>query len=62
MKARYLENEFIGFYSDDFLKENKDKLINGSIVSDWEIIDFTENEFNEFNEELIKKSLELNNI
>ena len=40
MKTRILHNNlFGGVYTDEFLKKNKDNIINGSIVSTWNLTD-----------------------
>jgi hypothetical protein len=40
MKTRILDNNlFGGVYTDEFLKKNKDNIINGSIVSAWNLTD-----------------------
>lgn len=40
MKARILDNNLLGgYYTEDFLLENKDKEINGSLVSKWVLTD-----------------------
>lgn len=37
MKARILNNEFQGVYTDDFILNNLDNLINGQLVSEWQL-------------------------
>ena len=39
MKARILNNEFKGIYTNDFIEQNKDKVINGQLVSEWTLTD-----------------------
>jgi len=40
MKTRILQNNlFGGVYTDEFLKKNKDNIINGSLVSTWNLTD-----------------------
>ena len=37
MKARILNNEFKGIYTNDFILNNLDNLINGQLVSEWQL-------------------------
>lgn len=37
MKARILNNEFNGIYTDEFILKNSDKIINGQLVSEWQL-------------------------
>ena len=37
MKARILNNEFQGVYTNDFILNNLDNLINGQLVSEWQL-------------------------
>ena len=37
MKARIVNNELSGIYTNDFLIQNKDKVINGQLVSEWQL-------------------------
>ena len=38
MKTRVINSKYAGNYTDKWLKENKDKVINGVLVSDWETV------------------------
>lgn len=44
MKARILNNEFKGFYTNYFFIENWEKSINGQLVSEWQITEVLPNE------------------
>lgn len=44
MKARIINNEFKGFYTDDFILNNLDNLINGQLVSEWQLTEVLPNE------------------
>jgi len=44
MKARILEGLFYGFYSNEWLEQNKNNNINGQLVSEWLTVDVTEEE------------------
>lgn len=48
MKARILNKRFIGIYSNNFISTNKNNVINGQLVSEWQLTDVlpTENERN----------------
>ena len=37
MKARILNNEFQGIYTEDFIQENQYNVINGQLVSEWQL-------------------------
>ncbi|CAB4148783.1 hypothetical protein UFOVP532_29 [uncultured Caudovirales phage] len=37
MKARILNTEFKGIYTDEFIQDNLSNIINGQLVSEWEI-------------------------
>ena len=37
MKARILNTEFQGIYTDEFLQNNLSNIINGQLVSEWEL-------------------------
>ena len=37
MLSRILNNEFQGIYTPDFIEQNKDKIINGQLVSEWQL-------------------------
>lgn len=37
MKARILNTEFKGIYTDEFLQNNLSNIINGQLVSEWEL-------------------------
>jgi hypothetical protein len=37
MKARIENTEFKGIYTDEFIQENLNNIINGQLVSEWEI-------------------------
>jgi hypothetical protein len=37
MKARIVNNKLSGIYTNDFLIQNKDKVINGQLVSEWQL-------------------------
>lgn len=39
MKARILNSEFQGIYTNDFISKNLDKVINGQLVSEWQLTD-----------------------
>jgi hypothetical protein len=43
MKARIFNNQFIGFYTDDFINQNLDNIINGQLVSEWQLTDILPN-------------------
>lgn len=38
MKARILNKEFKGIYSDEFISNNFDNIINGELVSNWQLV------------------------
>ena len=45
MKARISnDNRFLDVYTDDFLGLNNDKIINGQLVSKWNLVDITDEE------------------
>ena len=44
MKARIVNNEFNGIYTDDFIEQNQDKIINGQLVSEWVLTEVLPNE------------------
>ena len=45
MKARISnDNRFLDVYTDDFLGLNNDKIINGQLVSEWNLVDITDEE------------------
>lgn len=44
MIARILNNEFKGLYTNDFLIKNLDKVINGQLVSEWQLTEVLPNE------------------
>lgn len=37
MKARILNTEFKGIYTDEFIQDNLSNIINGQLVSEWEL-------------------------
>ena len=37
MQVRILNNEFHGVYTNDFIQNNLDKVINGQLVSEWQL-------------------------
>jgi hypothetical protein len=37
MKARIVKNELSGIYTNDFISKNLDKVINGLLVSEWQL-------------------------
>ena len=37
MLIRILNNEFQGIYTSDFIEQNQDKIINGQLVSEWQL-------------------------
>ena len=37
MLSRILNNEFQGIYTSDFIDQNQDKVINGQLVSEWQL-------------------------
>lgn len=37
MKARILDNKFYGIYTDEFISSNLNNVVNGFLVSDWEL-------------------------
>lgn len=39
MKARIFNTEFKGIYTDEFIQANSSNVINGQLVSDWELIE-----------------------
>lgn len=43
MKARILNNEFKGVYTDTFITENINKVVNGQLVSEWELTEVLPN-------------------
>ena len=43
MKARILNNNFQGIYTDDFIESNFNNIINGQLVSEWELTDISPN-------------------
>ena len=44
MKVRIVNNEFQGIYTNDFIKNNFNNIINGQLVSEWELTDILPNE------------------
>jgi hypothetical protein len=44
MKARILNNELTGIYTNDFISKNLDKVINGQLVSEWELTEILPSE------------------
>lgn len=44
MKVRIVNNEPSGIYTDDFLIKNSNKIINGQLVSDWQLTEVLPNE------------------
>jgi len=44
MKVRIVNNEPSGIYTDDFLIKNSNKIINGQLVSDWQLTEILPNE------------------
>ena len=44
MLIRILNNEFQGIYTSDFIEQNQDKIINGQLVSEWELTELLPNE------------------
>lgn len=44
MKARIDNNQFKGIYTNDFLSQNQDKIINGQLVSEWQLTEVLPNE------------------
>lgn len=44
MKAIILNNEFQGIYTNDFIEQNQDKIINGQLVSEWQLTEVLPNE------------------
>ena len=44
MLIRILNNEFQGIYTSDFIEQNQDKIINGQLVSEWQLTELLPNE------------------
>ena len=44
MLSRILNNEFQGIYTSDFVQQNQDKIINGQLVSEWQLTEVLPNE------------------
>lgn len=44
MLIRILNNEFQGIYTSDFIEQNQDKIINGQLVSKWQLTELLPNE------------------
>ncbi len=38
MKTRVINKQNAGNYTEEFIEQNKDKVINGSLVSEWELV------------------------
>jgi hypothetical protein len=55
MKARFINNEFASFYSNDFLEENKNKNINGDLVSNWDVREIEMPILNNLDSEILKE-------
>lgn len=45
MKARILDSEFKGIYTDEFLQNNSSNVINEQLVSEWELTEILPTEF-----------------
>lgn len=45
MKARILNNEFKGIYTDIFIQENLNNVVNGQLVSEWELTEILPTEY-----------------
>ena len=43
MLSRILNNEFQGFYTNDFIEQNQDKIINGQLASEWQLTELLPN-------------------
>lgn len=43
MLSRILNNEFQGIYTSDFIEQNQDKIINGQLVSEWQLTEVLPN-------------------
>ena len=44
MIARIVNNELSGIYTNDFILKNQDKVINGQLVSEWQLTEVLPNE------------------
>ena len=51
MKARIFNTDFFGIYTDEFIQDNLSNIINGQLVSEWELTEIlpTELELNYIN-------------
>ncbi|WP_445720214.1 hypothetical protein [Flavobacterium sp.] len=44
MKARIFNDNFFGIYTNDYIEKNKDKIVNGELVSNWQLTEILPNE------------------
>ena len=44
MLSRIVNNKFEGFYTNDFIEQNQDKIIDGQLVSEWQLTEVLPNE------------------
>lgn len=45
MKSRIINNEFAGIYSNEWLEKNKNVIINGALVAEWELVNSLPNDY-----------------